>query len=296
MQASTLIDYQVDTPSLAISPDGVTLVTGTNDGRLNLLSLPDGAVIRSLDRQPGFVNRVTFSPNNNLFAACSTNVDSPEGSAHVWSTSTWELIAQFSKEDIGGGQSLTFTPDSEQLIIGHADGYTRIWHLSDHTIEHVFQETSEIPIVAVGNKNLVAIGNDEIVKVWGLDEKDHKWTFSGHFNWISDMEFSPDCSYLAVCSAWGPSFLWDITTGMPVCELLKEKFTNTIAFSPDGKRLACGCLDGYIIIVSIPEGKIIESIEAHDKWVRDLRFTPDGLSLISSGTDGVVNLWKGIGK
>ena len=54
----------------------------------------------------------------------------------------------------------------------------------------------------------------------------------------------------------------------------KDKFVLSVAFSPDGRRLACGVMDGTVCIFDVPSGKLLHTLAGHHKPVRDVVFTP----------------------
>ena len=54
----------------------------------------------------------------------------------------------------------------------------------------------------------------------------------------------------------------------------KEAFALSIAFSPDGRLLACGGMKGGIGLFNVESGKLITMLEGHYKPVRSLVFTP----------------------
>lgn len=54
----------------------------------------------------------------------------------------------------------------------------------------------------------------------------------------------------------------------------KDKFVLSVAFSPDGRRLACGVMDGTIAVFDVPSGKLLNTLTGHHKPVRDVCFTP----------------------
>lgn len=54
----------------------------------------------------------------------------------------------------------------------------------------------------------------------------------------------------------------------------KEKFVLCVAYSPDGKRLACGTMDGSVFIFDVAANKLLGNVEGHYKPVRSLTFTP----------------------
>ena len=64
----------------------------------------------------------------------------------------------------------------------------------------------------------------------------------------------------------------------------------SIAFSPDGQRIASG---GWreIYISDLATGKYIATFTGHGEWVRSVAFSPDGEILASGSDDGTVMLW-----
>ncbi|MDB5337002.1 MAG: hypothetical protein JWN70_2621, partial [Planctomycetaceae bacterium] len=64
---------------------------------------------------------------------------------------------------------------------------------------------------------------------------------------------------------------------------------RSVAYSPDGVWLAAGCGDGSVRLWDVKEKKVVRTVQAHENWVFDLAFTPDGL-LVTGGGDNLVRL------
>ena len=75
--------------------------------------------------------------------------------------------------------------------------------------------------------------------------------------------------------------------------LLTETFASIlcVAFSPDGKLLASGDIQGNIYLRQMPSGQTIKIYQAHQSWVRGIAFSPDGNTLASGSHDCTVKLW-----
>ena len=132
------------------------------------------------------------------------------------------------------------------------------------------------------------------------------------------MKYSPDGKRLATGNLDTTVQLWDTTTGeelivfqKPIVggntwsvskqngkEIVNNPMKNerngspsTLAFSPDGKLLACGSNDSTVKMWNSNTGELISTFTGHLSSVSSLTFSPDGNTLASGGADGTVRFW-----
>lgn len=157
--------------------------------------------------------------------------------------------------------------------------------------------------------NLFAVASPEPefnIRLWDLssdiktDELLH-----GPFNWVLDIQFSPDETKLAASvQADGLIYLWDLTSNQHDGNLLMghDYMAPALVFSRDGKllvsggcsdRSGMGCSAGEIRIWDVDSKQLIGKplIGAHENWIGRLAFSPDGTLLVSSDFDGVIKGW-----
>jgi WD40 repeat protein/serine/threonine protein kinase len=71
-----------------------------------------------------------------------------------------------------------------------------------------------------------------------------------------------------------------------------EAEVNSVAFSPDGARLASAGGDGRVKIWNSRTGDVVQTVpRAHAGSVVAVAFHPDGCCLASAGADGLVKIW-----
>jgi uncharacterized protein with WD repeat len=65
----------------------------------------------------------------------------------------------------------------------------------------------------------------------------------------------------------------------------------SVAFSPDGKRLASAGFDREVKVWDAATGQVVLNLPGHTDWVHSVAFSPDGRWLASASMDGVVKVW-----
>jgi WD40 repeat protein len=67
---------------------------------------------------------------------------------------------------------------------------------------------------------------------------------------------------------------------------------NSVAFSPDGKRIVSGGYDKTIRLWDVATGtQIGEPLRGHMRWVTSVAFSPDGKQIVSGSFDNTIRLW-----
>ncbi|HJT79171.1 MAG TPA: WD40 repeat domain-containing protein, partial [Gemmataceae bacterium] len=87
--------------------------------------------------------------------------------------------------------------------------------------------------------------------------------------------------------------IWELNTGRLIKELPggNGEGTQAVAFSPDGKLLACGLLNGIIDLYDLASGEKVRQLRGHKNIVWAVVFSPDGKTLASGGQDMTARLW-----
>lgn len=178
--------------------------------------------------------------------------------SRVW---RWEIESGM-KTEFAGHKSwtrgITFHPNGETMITGGYEGALIWWPVAAEKpapIRTIAAHEGWVRAVAVSpNGELVAsAGNDNLVKLWRMNDGGLVRQFAGHERHVYNLAFHPDGKQLASSDLMGNFFHWEIGTGNKPRAIASEAMhkydptfcadiggSRAMSFSRDGKLLACG--------------------------------------------------------
>lgn len=163
------LDHGIE--SIAFSPDGMSLLSGSIDGSIKLWDAPSGLKIEISPKGDIFkeaVLSVAFSPNSNLIAAGGNDC-----TVRLWDVSTGNKIAS-----LGGHQSpiksIAFSPDSNIVASANGDRTITLWDVNTKEQLCVLtgHERSIFSVAFSPNGQIIASGDsDGILKLWKVPSR-----------------------------------------------------------------------------------------------------------------------------
>lgn len=84
--------------------------------------------------------------------------------------------------------------------------------------------------------------------------------------------------------------IWDIRDGSAKVFTGSPFSVWSVRFSPNGQHVAAGNFFGGLWIWNVRTGRMIQNWNAHEHYISDVVFMPDGKGLLSCG-DGKVTHW-----
>ena len=285
--------------SVAFSPDGKTLASGSNDKTIKLWDVETGQELTTLNGPDCEVSSVAFSPDGKTLAAgYSWN------SIVLWNVVTGRQRVRF--DDFRGlWWSLAFSPDGKTLAEGSgapatepkgADLWVRLWNTETGKLQATFEgHRDSVQSVAFSpdGKTLVSSCMDRTIKLWDVESDRLRATLKGHKGCVSSVAFSPDGKTLASASDDNTIKLWDMETAT-----LTATFGGHsggvfwVAYSPNGKTLAStGGWDKTIKLWDAATGRELATLKGHTATVTPVAFSPDGKTLASGSDDKTIKLW-----
>ena len=159
--------HKSDVNSVAFSPDGKTLATGSRDATVKLWNVSDGRELRTLLAHQDSVSSVAFSPDGKTLATGSW-----DNTVKVWNVSDGrELRTLLAHQD--SVSSVAFSPDGKTLATGSRDAAVKLWNVSDGRELRTLQaHQSFVSSVAFSpdGKTLATGSSDNTVKLWNVSD------------------------------------------------------------------------------------------------------------------------------
>ena len=146
----------------------------------------------------------------------------------------------------GAVTSVAFSPDGGRLASGGANGTVLVWDMTAGELAHrLTGHTGTVYAAAfsLDGARLVTAGGDRTVGVWDPAAGEELHRFSGHTDEVRSLTFNPAGTQLA--SRGDTVRLWELDRGGQVGQLddHDRRYLDSLAFSPDGGRLAVACRD-----------------------------------------------------
>ena len=277
--------------SVAFSPDGGMLASGSFDGTIKLWDVAAGQLVNTLEGHEEAVRGVAFSPDGTRLASASF-----DQIVKVWTLPGGELLHSFHAHAASINKIL-FTPGRDNTIAtASLDNSIRIWDIETGEMVDELADGHEDGILSIAYSPdgalLASGGVDHLIRMHDVDG--NLLAFMGsHENYVYDLAFSPAGNILASASIDTNIKLWDAQSGEEI-KLLDDHqgAVQTLAFSPGGDLLASGASNGVIMLWNPEQNAPMTKLDAHERGVLSLAFSPDGDWIASSSADRTVRLWK----
>ena len=276
--ARSLLDPQLKTPagkpaaaahislveSMAFSPDGKTLVTGS----FQELTIWDVAKGEPRQRIGGFADRVcaiAFSPDGKKFAT-GGGAPTEDGEIKVFDAATGKLFTEVPAGHSDTVFAVAFSPDGKLLATGGADKFVKVWELPAEAgkpakLAKSFEGHTH-HVMGVGwtpdGKKLASCGADNLVKVWDYEKGEKLRDLQGHKKQVTALVFVGKTAQFVTGSGDASVRMWNADNGGNVRSFAgADDFVYAVGASADGAVIASGCEDGVVRVYDGKSGALL---------------------------------------
>ena len=304
--------------SVAFSPDGKLLASGSNDTTIKLWSVATHQELATLKGHSSRISSVAFSPDGKTLASISLKLPVSMGGAadrldtiiKLWDVATHQELATL-KGHSGEGGSIAFSPDGKILASGSWDmSNTRkystieLWNVATRQPVAILKEQATVITCIAFSPDGKALASggpnsnrrDSTIELWNVATRQELATLKGSGS-IGSIAFSPDSKTLASSSRNintpdSTINLWNVATHRELAALKGPYEITSVAFSPGGKILASGGLDGIIRLWNVATRQELATLKGHSSKIASVAFSPDGNTLASGSFDSTIKLWN----
>lgn len=284
---STIQGHGAWVTSVAFSPDGRWLASGSDDTTIKLWDTMAGTLHKTFRGHSRFVTSVAFSPDSKFVASGSY-----DNSVLFWQPDG--AMQKVLGDHLNWVTSVAFSPDGELVASGCYDNTIRLLNTTTGAVQKTLEGHSDgVTSVAFSpNGKLVASGSyDNTINLWNTMAGTIWRTLKDHSRGVASVAFSPDGELVASGSDDNTVKLWRTTGAVYKTLQGHSNRVQSVTFSPDGKLVASASLDSTIRLWDTTTGAAHKVLKAHSDRVQSVTFSPDGKVLASASNDKTVKLW-----
>ncbi|MEG5245364.1 protein kinase [Microcoleus sp. ARI1-A1] len=315
----TLVGHSQAVTSVAFSPDGATLASGSEDKTIEMWKLDAGKRWYTLTGHSDWVTCVAFSPDGATLASGGR-----DKTIQIWDLNKgkWWYALRGHEDRV---YAVAFSPDGQVLATGSRDKTVQLWNLNKgRPMSALNGHAGGVEAVAFspGGEFLASGSRDKSLQLWDWRNGRSICTLAEHGDWVRAIAFagtppspplvrggastppSPplvrggvgEGSILVSGSRDGTAKLWRVDADGRGT-LLRSMRDNSgdvlcVALSPDGRVLATGSRDGSIYLWDAATGGLLELLTGHGGEVLSVAFGAGGGCLASGAGDRTVKIWR----
>lgn len=235
------LSYSLPVYAIAFSPDGKLLASSAIEGGILLRHVTDGQLIGRYEADhPYWVTSLSFSSDGQLMAAGAWQ-------GAVWVSQVADALVQVVKEPEPGCENIiqvAFSPDDTMLAAATLQGSIYLWRTADGVLVDVLHGSDSGMVgLTFSLDGATLIYGDRGGRVYFRNVSKGQTNIVSIHNSLTSLALSTDGTLLATAGSNGIVQIWGITEQSLVEQMQFHEGgvnINSMAFSPDGGRIAAG--------------------------------------------------------
>ena len=287
-QKAILSGHTDEVNSVAFSPDGRSLVSGSDDMNVKFWDIQTGGAIKTFSGHAGAVRSVSISMDCITIASGSF-----DKTIRLWDTQTGECHHTIEQRE--SVYTVKFSPVDPQYFLSMSSYQIHHWNISGHQVESTFEGTG---VDFSPDSTQIVLRCGEVATVQNSSTRAVVATFPVTLENTQCICFSPDGRLVAV-GAETIAHVWDITSSDPHLIETFMGHTGDIDYfvwsSPSS--LISASIDGSVKFWRIGAqptdlvGTGLESMSLRPVTIMSITLQAKDSIHITSDSDGVVKTW-----
>jgi WD40 repeat protein len=274
--------------SIACSPDGKTVLSGSWDNTLKLWDAASGKLIRTFTGHSSGVYSVAYSPDGKTVLS-----GSGDSTLKLWDVTSGKEIRTFAGHT-RSVSSVAYSPDGKTIISGADDKTLKIWDVASGKEIRTFTGFSSFisSITYSPDCKTILSASAGLLILWDVSSGKKIRTFTGHSGGVSSVAYSPDGKTVLSGATDRTIKLWDVSSGREIRTFTGHSgYVQAVAYSPDGRTVLSGSWDNTLKLWDVENGKEIRTFTGHTRDIKSVAFSPDGKTVMSGANDNTLKFW-----
>lgn len=274
--------------SLSLSPNQRYLITGREDGYINIWDQGNGQLWRSIKAHKDKVRSIDIAPNGSQFI--STGEDSV--------IKVWDLYEGKLRQTLAGPEKrmniIRFSPDGQTIMSIGREKQAFVWNLQNNEAYPIGNARSSYTSFEFSpdSKLFITTSFEGIAQVWDVQNKTLVQSLLHSASPLKAAVFSPSGRMAITLSGDGTTKYWDLQTGQTVKTMSTPMdFINKAVFSEDRTLLFMSDEDAISSLWDLKSGKLQHTFTGHNKEILDAKFSADAKYLITTSFDNTTKFW-----
>ncbi len=274
---------------MAISPDGMQVLTGGDDDTLRLWELVSGRCLLVLK---GHTNRIwSVAWKDDGQQALS---GSDDGTVRLWDIPNRRClkVLGFNDEWV---RSIAWRKDGQQALFGLGDGTVQLWDMARGCHLRSLIGHSDVVWSLTWSKDgsrALSGSRDKTVRHWDVIAGKCRSVMKGHTGTVYSVAWSGDERQVLSGSGDKTVRLWELATER--CRRVLEghfSSVNAVSVNNDGRYALSCSFDWTVRLWELKSGGCLRVLNAHAASVRGVSWGPDGRHFFSSDFKGILRMW-----
>ena len=294
--------------SVAFSADGKKVVTGDAAKLVKIWDVESGEKLKMWTISAGSLRSIDISPDGKKITVGSASTVIHRGNEReqvnakplaIYDADAGHQIQWLGRAD--DAMAVAFSPDGKKIVAGGLSGTAVIWDVeSGEELKKLEGHARTVVFAAFSpdGKKIITSSHDKTTKIWDAESGEELQRLEQSFRSIA---FSPDGKKIATSdtgvSEGNAVRIWDVESGKMLQELVHVQLEPvpggtrdidkvfSVAFSPDGKKIAAGYGNGVVRIWDVDSSEQLLLFENGRSYheIYSIAFSPDGKKVAMGG-------------
>jgi WD40 repeat protein len=234
--------------SVAFTPDGRFVITGSSDGKLRIWDVESGGEPRTVRAHSARVNAVAATSAGQVIST------SEDKTLRIWDLASGAKLGVLDGHE-GEVYSVAVTSDGRCAVSGSKDGTLKLWDLATNTVVRTFKghDDSVRAVAVTSDGRAVSASSDGTLKVWDLASGANLSTLRGHTDRVLAVAVTDDNRRVISASSDSTLKVWELESGNCLTTFRADDALRACAVLPNLPLIATGGKSGRVHILRLEE-------------------------------------------